>query len=59
LFDTKLAHHHHFYAVEEDGLIDVLETLISIEGIPSPPESYELMSVELLLRTRRVERREP
>jgi Fur family iron response transcriptional regulator len=58
-FDTKLAHHHHFYAVEEDRLTDVSETLISIEGIPSAPGGYELMSVDLLLRIRRVERREP
>lgn len=58
-FDTKLAHHHHFYAVEEDRLIHVLETLISIEGIPSPPEGYALMSVDLLLRIRRAERPEP
>jgi Fur family iron response transcriptional regulator len=58
-FDTELAHHHHFYAVEEDRLIDVSETLISVNGIPSPPDGYELMSVDLLLRIRRVERREP
>jgi len=55
-FDTELAH---FYAVEEDRLIDVSETLISVNGIPSPPDGYELMSVDLLLRIRRVERREP
>jgi Fur family iron response transcriptional regulator len=52
-FDTELAPHHHFYAVEEDRLIDVSEQQISVSGIPSPPDGYELVSVDLLLRIRR------
>ena len=58
-FDTQLAHHHHFYACEEDRLIDVPEKLISIRGIPSPPDGYELVSVDLLLRIKRREKVEP
>lgn len=52
-FDTQLGHHHHFYAVNEDRLIDVSARDISVCDIPSPPDGYELVSVDVLLRIRR------
>ncbi|WP_266065049.1 iron response transcriptional regulator IrrA [Brucella intermedia] len=52
-FDTRLDHHHHFYAEEEDRLMDLPANRIRIGDLPSPPDGYELISVDVLLRIRR------
>ncbi len=52
-FDTQLDHHHHFYAEDEDVLMDVPAERISIRDLPEPPEGYELISVDVLVRIRR------
>jgi len=52
-FDTHIDHHHHFYAEDEDILLDVPAERISIRHLPEPPEGYELVSVDVLVRIRR------
>lgn len=52
-FDTRTGHHHHFYADDEDHLMD-LTADIALEAAPIPPPGYELVSVDILVRVRRV-----
>ncbi|MBM7329212.1 transcriptional repressor [Agrobacterium sp. S2] len=52
-FDTELKHHHHFYAVEEDRLMDVPTEGITVRNLPPLPEGYQLLSVDVLLRIRK------
>lgn len=52
-FDTELKHHHHFYAVDEDRLMDVPTEEITVRNLPSLPEGYQLLSVDVLLRIRK------
>lgn len=57
-YDTQTGHHHHFYAVDEDRLMDVPANCITVHDLPPPPEGYELVSVDVLLRIRRKEDRQ-
>ncbi len=52
-FDTQLDHHHHVYAEDEDRLMDLPADRISISDLPPPPDGYELVSVDVLMRVRR------
>lgn len=55
-FDTQIDPHHHFYAEDEDRVFDVPDAGIRIDDLPSPPEGYEFVGVDLLLRIRRRDR---
>jgi Fur family iron response transcriptional regulator len=52
-FDTQLDHHHHVYAEDEDRLMDLPVEQVSIADLPPPPEGYELVSIDVLMRVRR------
>lgn len=52
-FDTQLDHHHHVYAEDEDRLMDLPADRVSIADLPPPPDGYELVSVDVLMRVRR------
>lgn len=52
-YDTELQHHHHFYAVEEDRLMDVPAEGITVCNLPPLPQGYQLLSVDVLVRIRR------
>lgn len=54
-FDTQLDHHHHVYAEDEDRLMDLPVDRVSITDLPPPPDGYELVSVDVLMRVRRKE----
>lgn len=54
-FDTQLDHHHHVYAEDEDRLMDLPADRVSISDLPPPPDGYELVSVDVLMRVRRKE----
>jgi Fur family transcriptional regulator, iron response regulator len=49
-FDTQVSHHHHFYVVHEDRLIDVPSGAIEIHGVPAAPEGYDLIGIDVVLR---------
>lgn len=51
-FDTRIGHHHHFYANDEDRLMDV-GTDIALQAVPVPPPGYELVIIDVLVRVRR------
>lgn len=52
-FDTRLDHHHHFYAEGEDRLLDLPSDRIRLGELPSPPDGYELVRVDVVMRIRR------
>jgi Fur family iron response transcriptional regulator len=52
-FDTNVTDHHHFFVEGEGRLIDVAGK-IGIDQLPEPPEGMEIVSVELVVRVRRV-----
>lgn len=52
-FDTQLSHHHHVYDEDEDRLIDLPTDGVRIAELPPPPDGYELVSVDVLMRVRR------
>ena len=43
-----------FYDVDHDRLTDVPIDAVSVSDIPVPPAGYELVSVDVLLRVRRI-----
>lgn len=52
-FDTELRHHHHFYSVDEDRLMDVPTGGIIVRNRSVLPEGHQLLSVDVLVRIRR------
>lgn len=56
-FDTQVDPHHHFYAEDEDRLIDVPTGEVSVGDLPPPPDGYEVVGVDVFLRVRRREPR--
>ncbi|PDS63102.1 transcriptional repressor [Rhizobium anhuiense] len=51
-FDTNISDHHHFY-VEGDGEIrDIDVGSISIANIPEPPEGFEIVNIDVVIRVR-------
>lgn len=58
-FDTQVDHHHHYYAMDEDRLLDVPGGRVTVCDLPEPPHGYELVEVDVVLRIRRKEKRRP
>jgi len=52
-FDTQLEHHHHFYVIGEDRLMDVPVGEIALDRLPSLPDGYELVTVDVVVRLKR------
>ena len=50
-FDTNPEEHHHFYAEDEQMLMDLPTDMVQ-SLIPIAPEGYEITNVELLVRVR-------
>ena len=49
-YDSNTQPHHHFYDPENGDLIDIDDSQVHIQGIPSLPEGRELEAVELVIR---------
>ena len=58
-FDTQVDHHHHYYAMDEDRLLDVPGGRVTVCDLPEPPDGYELVEVDDVLRIRRKEKHRP
>ena len=52
-FDTRTEDHPHFLWEEGDGLMDAPADELKIERLPTPPEGYEVASVDVVIRLRR------
>lgn len=51
-FDTNTDHHHHFYDMKTNRLIDVPYRAIRISKLPGPPKGKRVVHVEVMMRVR-------
>ncbi len=54
-FDTNISQHHHFYIEGENALFDIPDTDVLVGKVPTPPEGYEVVRVDVVVRLRRKE----
>jgi Fur family iron response transcriptional regulator len=52
-FDTNNTEHHHFYIEDRHELIDVPPTEMIIGKAPVPPDGYEIVRIDVVVRLRR------
>lgn len=52
-FDTNPAEHHHFFLVSEHALLDIPASDVVVGRLPVPPEGYEIVRVDVVVRLRR------
>ena len=52
-FDTDTSDHHHFYLEDEQGVIDIPASSITIENLPAPPEGMNITHVDVVVRVRK------
>ena len=51
-FDTNTSDHHHFFIEEENRVVDVPSSHISVGDLPEPPEGMEIARVDVIVRLR-------
>jgi len=51
-FDTNTSEHHHFYLEEENLVVDVPASQITVADLPEPPEGMEIARVDVIVRLR-------
>lgn len=52
-FDTNAMSHHHFFVEGEDKLFDIPDADMLLGKVPTPPEGYEISSLDVVVRLRR------
>ena len=52
-FDTNVDDHHHFFVEEDNAVMDVPSSSISVCDLPEPPEGMEIERVDVIVRLRR------
>ena len=52
-FDTNVHDHHHFFLEQENELVDISPTDVTVEKTPEPPPGYEVARVDVVVRLRR------
>ena len=52
-FDTNNTEHHHFYIEDRHELMDVPPTDMIVGKAPVPPDGYEIVRVDVVVRPRR------
>lgn len=53
-FDTNTDDHHHFFVEGENAVIDIPPGQMSVGRVPEPPPGYEVASVDVVVRLRRI-----
>lgn len=56
-FDTDTSDHHHFYLEDEQRVVDIPQTSIVINGLPTAPEGMMVTHVDVIVRVRRMPKR--
>ena len=54
-FDTNNTEHNHFYIEERGELIDISPTEGVVGNAPTPPDGYEIVRIDVVVRLRRVD----
>ena len=49
-FDTNTSNHSHFYIELEHDIFDIPSNQITVEGLPLPPEGYEIAYIDVVVR---------
>src|ERR1700722_1799513 len=52
-FDTNNTEHHHYYLEDRHELMDIPPTDVAVGKVPIPPEGYEIVRVNVVVRLRR------
>jgi Fur family iron response transcriptional regulator len=52
-FDTDTSDHHHFYLEDEERVIDIPASAITIQNLPAPPEGMNITHVDVVVRVRK------
>ena len=52
-FDTDTSDHHHFYLEDEQRVIDIPASGITIQNLPAPPEGMNITHVDVVVRVRK------
>jgi Fur family iron response transcriptional regulator len=52
-FDTNVSEHHHFFIESENDLVDIPYSEVVVGRTPTPPEGYEVVRVDVVVRLRR------
>ncbi len=55
-FDTNVSQHHHFFIENENDLVDIPHSEVAVGKTPTPPEGYEVVRVDIVVRLRRKQR---
>lgn len=51
-FDTNTSEHHHFFIENENRVVDVPTSQITVGDLPEPPEGMEISRVDVIVRLR-------
>lgn len=49
-FDTNISDHNHFYFEDQQNVVDIPHSEISLSNLPTPPEGYEIAHVDVVIR---------
>jgi len=55
-FDTNPSFHHHFFIEDKNALIDIPPTNALVGAVPAPPEDYEIIRIDVIVRLRKMRR---
>jgi Fur family iron response transcriptional regulator len=52
-FDTNVSPHHHFFIESENDLVDIPHSEVVVGRTPIPPDGYEVVRIDVVVRLRR------
>jgi Fur family iron response transcriptional regulator len=53
-FDTNTADHHHFFIEDDNEVMDIPPSNLSVDELPEPPPGMEISRVDIVIRLRRI-----
>ncbi len=51
-FDTNVSDHHHFFIEDENRVVDVPASQITVSDLPEPPAGMEIARIDVIVRLR-------
>ncbi len=49
-FDTNTSNHNHFFFEDSREVVDIPQSQIELQHVPSPPEGYEIAHIDVVIR---------
>ncbi len=53
-FDTNTSDHHHFFIEDDNEVMDIPSSNLSVDELPEPPPGMEISRVDIVIRLRRI-----